>query len=120
LSVASLAKGGENDERRIDALLAKMTIEEKFGQLQQLGGDAKSGGLREGQGELVRRGQIGSFIDVRGARKSNEVQRLAIESGPSKIPALFGYDVIHGYRTIFAVPPSRSSGGAGRSRPCDG
>ena len=105
--VATLAlpsSGGAGDERRIDELLARMTIEEKFGQLQQLGGDAATGGLREGQGDLVRRGQIGSFIDVRGARSSNEVQKLAIEAGPSKVPALFGYDVIHGYRTIFPVP----------------
>ena len=96
--------GGDGDDRRVGELLARMTIEEKFGQLQQLGGDATSGGLRAGQAELVRRGQIGSTIDVRGARRSNEVQKLAIEAGPSKIPILFGYDVIHGYRTIFPAP----------------
>ena len=98
------------DDRRIDELLARMTVEEKFGQLQQLGGDAATGGLRRGQDDLVRRGQIGSFIDVRGARESNAVQRLAIESGPSKVPALFGYDVIHGYRTIFPVPLGLAAG----------
>ncbi len=101
------ARAGEGwgglDERRIDDLLARMTVAEKFGQLQQLGGDAGTGGLRDGQAELVKGGQIGSFIDVRGARRSNEVQTLAIGSA-AKIPALFGYDVVHGYRTIFPAP----------------
>ncbi len=108
-TLASPLPGGVAEEKRIDDLLARMTIEEKVGQLQQLGGDALTGGLRDGQADLVRRGQIGSFIDVRGARSSNAVQKLAIETGPSKIPVLFGYDVIHGYRTIFPVPLALAS-----------
>ncbi len=88
---------------RIEALLARMTLEEKFGQLQQLGGDAKTGGLLAGQRELLRQGRIGSLLDVRGARNVNEVQRVAVEESRLKIPILFGFDVIHGYRTIFPI-----------------
>lgn len=103
-ALASPCSGGGAEDRRVDDLLARMTIEEKFGQLQQLGGDATTGGMRQGQDALVRRGLIGSFIDVRGARSSNEVQKLALDSSPLKVPILFGYDVVHGYRTIFPVP----------------
>jgi beta-glucosidase len=90
-------------ERKIEALLARMTLEEKLGQLQQLGGDV--GGKAEAALlELARRGVLGSTLGVRGARNTNELQRAAIEGSRLKIPLIFGFDVIHGYRTIFPIP----------------
>ena len=90
-------------ENRIDALIARMTLEEKLGQLQQLDGEA-NGNYRPEHVELVRRGLLGSTLNVRGARRTNELQRIAVEQSRLKIPLIFGFDVIHGYRTIFPVP----------------
>jgi beta-glucosidase len=80
-----------------------MTLEEKLGQLQQLDGEA-NGNYRPEHIELVRRGLLGSTLNVRGARRTNELQRIAVEQSRLKIPLIFGFDVIHGYRTIFPVP----------------
>ena len=89
-------------ERKVNALLAKMTLAEKLGQLQMLDGEA-NGKFRPEHLELARKGLLGSTLNVRGAEMSNELQRAALESR-LKIPVLFGFDVIHGYRTIFPVP----------------
>ena len=105
---AGSASGAEED-RRIDAMVARLSLEEKLGQLQQLGGDANSGRPREGQLDLVRQGRIGSFLQVHGAKNTNDVQRIAIEESASRIPILFGFDVIHGYRTIFPAPLGSAS-----------
>ena len=90
-------------EKEINALLARMTLEEKLGQLQQLDGEA-NGNFRPEHRDLVRRGLLGSTLNVRGAQKTNELQRVAMEESRLKIPLLFGFDVIHGYRTILPVP----------------
>lgn len=90
-------------EKRIDALLAQMTLEEKLGQLQQLDGHA-DGNFRPEHVELARKGLLGSTLNVRGTKNVNELQRAAVDGSRLKIPLLFGFDVIHGYRTIFPVP----------------
>ena len=95
-------------EQRINALLARMTLAEKLGQLQQLDGEA-NGNFRPEHRELVRRGLLGSTLNVRGAARTNELQRIAVEESRLKIPLLFGFDVIHGYRTIFPVPLGETS-----------
>lgn len=89
-------------ERKINALLAKMTLAEKLGQLQQLDGEG-NGKYRPEHLEMARKGLLGSTLNVRGAKMTNELQRAALESR-LKIPILLGFDVIHGYRTIFPVP----------------
>ncbi len=99
----------QNDiEKRIDALLAKMTLEEKLGQLQQLDGEG-DGKYRPEHPELIRKGMLGSTLNVRGAKRTNELQRVAIEQSRLRIPLIFGFDVIHGYRTIFPVPLGEAS-----------
>ena len=95
-------------EKKINALLARMTLEEKLGQLQQLDGEA-NGNYRPEHIELVRKGLLGSTLNVRGAQKANELQRIAVEESRLKIPLIFGFDVIHGYRTIFPVPLGEAS-----------
>ena len=89
-------------ERRIDVLIAKMTLAEKLGQLQQLDGDY-AGFARPEQFEMAKKGLLGSTLNVRGAKFTNELQRAAMQSR-LKIPMLFGFDVIHGYRTLFPIP----------------
>jgi beta-glucosidase len=95
-------------EDRINRLLSQMTLEEKIGQLQQLDGEA-NGNYRPEHLELARRGLLGSTLNVRGAARSNELQRAAVEGSRLKIPLIFGFDVIHGYRTIFPIPLGEAS-----------
>lgn len=90
-------------EKKIDALLKQMTLEEKLGQLQQLDGHA-DGNFRPEHLEMARKGLLGATLNVRGVKNVNELQRAAVEQSRLKIPLLFGFDVIHGYRTIFPVP----------------
>jgi beta-glucosidase len=90
-------------ERKVEALLARMTLEEKLGQLQQSGGDV-NGKANPDLLEAARAGRLGSTLGVRGARNANELQRAAVEGSRLKIPLIFGFDVIHGYRTIFPIP----------------
>ena len=99
----SAAARGVDVERKIEALLARMTLEEKLGQLQQLGGDI-GGHANPDLYELARAGRLGSTLGIRGAKNSNDLQRAAVEGSRLKIPLIFGFDVIHGYRTIFPIP----------------
>lgn len=88
--------------RKVDALLAKMSLEEKIGQLNQVGGVAFAPGPKAE--DQIRAGHAGSVLWVNDTRRFNELQKIAVEESPSGIPLLFALDVIHGYRTIFPVP----------------
>lgn len=90
-------------EARVARLLRQMTLEEKIGQLQQLDGEV-DGRFRPEHLELARQGRLGSTLNVRGAASVNELQKAAVEGSRLKVPLLFGYDTIHGYRTIFPIP----------------
>jgi len=98
----SYSQRSRDVEKEINALLARMTLEEKLGQLQQLDGNA-DGSFKAEQPELVRKGLLGSTLNVRGVKNTNELQRIAVEQSRLKIPMIFGFDVIHGYRTIFPI-----------------
>ncbi len=100
---AGASQAQQKVEARINALLARMTLEEKLGQLQILDGEA-NGNYRPEHPEMIRQGLLGSTLNVRGAKRTNELQRIAMEQSRLKIPVLFAFDVIHGYRTIFPVP----------------
>jgi len=100
---SSQSQKRQNVEARISALLARMTLEEKLGQLQQLDGEA-NGNFRPEHLQMARQGLLGSTLNVRGAQKTNQLQRIAVTESRLKIPLIFGFDVIHGYRTIFPIP----------------
>jgi beta-glucosidase len=102
------SQGPRDVEQRVNALLAQMTLEEKLGQLQQLDGEG-SGNFRPEHVDLVRKGLLGSTPGVRGAQHTNQLQRVAVNESRLKIPVLFGFDVIHGYRTIFPIPLAEAS-----------
>lgn len=89
--------------QKIDALLRQMTVQEKIGQLAQYDTN-KPENL-----DLVRQGRAGSLFNVLGAENTNAAQHIAMEETRLKIPLLFGYDVIHGYRTIFPLPIATAS-----------
>ncbi|MDQ4061715.1 MAG: glycoside hydrolase family 3 C-terminal domain-containing protein, partial [Pseudomonadota bacterium] len=97
---------GPDPETRIERLLAAMTLEEKLGQLTMLAADpALSGpGLAEDYIAATRAGRVGSLLNLWGAERTREVQRVAVEQTRLGIPLLLTFDVIHGHRTIFPVP----------------
>lgn len=88
-------------EARVDALLGRMTLAQKVGQMVQIHVHKKS--VQEGLSR-IRRGEVGSVLNYYGAAKLNRLQRAAVEESPLGIPLIFGNDVIHGYRTIFPIP----------------
>jgi beta-glucosidase len=85
----------------LDSLLARMTLEEKLGQLNLL---SAGGRASPPQVDLARRGLVGGFLNVFGAENTRDVQRVAVQESRLKIPLLFGLDVIHGYRLQFPIP----------------
>lgn len=93
-------------ERKVEQLLKQMTLEEKIGQLNQYSAGEPTGpgtGRSDYEG-MVARGEVGSLFNLIGAKKTNEMQHIAMEKTRLHIPLVFGLDVIHGYRTIFPVP----------------
>ncbi len=96
----------EAQENMIDSLLGVMTLEEQVGQLSLFTSDWDVTGptLREGYRDDVRAGRVGAIFNAHTAAYNRELQRLAVEETRLGIPLLFGYDVIHGYRTIFPIP----------------
>jgi beta-glucosidase len=88
-------------EARVERLLARMTVEEKVGQLNQIAGGLFPGIKPE---ESLKSGAAGSVLWLNETKRFNELQKVAVEQSRLGIPVLYGLDVIHGYRTIFPVP----------------
>ncbi len=90
----------------IDALMKKMTFEEKLGQLNLPGaGDITTGQASSSDiGKKIRDGQVGGLFNIKSVAKIKAVQKVAVEESRLKIPLLFGMDVIHGYETVFPIP----------------
>ena len=99
---ASVAANSENVQKRVEALLKTMTLEEKIGQLNQV--SAANFLNPPNREEMIRKGQIGSFLWSVDSAQLDKYQHIAMEESRLHIPLLFGYDVIHGYRTVFPVP----------------
>ncbi|MDZ7288551.1 MAG: beta-glucosidase BglX [candidate division KSB1 bacterium] len=95
-------------DRKIDSLLAIMTLEEKLGQLNQLSGNWNRD-IRDEQKTLVQRGLIGSLLNVVGAEVTRKIQQIAVQESRLGIPLIFGLDVIHGFRTTFPIPLAEAS-----------
>jgi beta-glucosidase len=95
-------------DRRVDDLMSRMTVDEKVGQLNQLfflSQFMKPEMMEPG----VREGKIGSLLFVTDPALINRFQKIAVEQSRLKIPLLFGFDVIHGFHTIFPVPLALAS-----------
>lgn len=90
----------------IDALMKKMTLEEKIGQLNlPSSGDITTGQAKSSDiAKKIREGKVGGLFNIKSVAKIKDVQRVAVEESRLKIPLLFGMDVIHGYETVFPIP----------------
>jgi len=92
--------------KKIDALIRKMTLEEKVGQLVQYsaGQPTGPGTGRTDYDDMIAKGQVGALFNIVTAREANKLQHIAVEKSRLHIPILFGLDVIHGFRTEFPIP----------------
>lgn len=90
----------------IDALMKKMTLEEKIGQLNLPGsGDVVTGQASNSDiGKKIKEGKVGGLFNIKSVAKIKAVQKVAVEETRLKIPLIFGMDVIHGYETVFPIP----------------
>jgi beta-glucosidase len=93
-------------ERRIDDLIARMTPDEKIGQMSQ---STSMATLTEAIKDEIRHGRWGSFLNAGSPADRAEAQRIAMRESRLGIPLIFGRDVIHGYRTIFPIPLGQAS-----------
>lgn len=113
LSLAPMPLRAQNaaETAFVDSVLARMTLEEKAGQLNQVTGAWSEGGPQLPDSLLadIRAGRVGSMLGVFGAQLTRAVQRAAVEQSRLKIPLLLAHDVIHGFRTIFPVPLAEAS-----------
>src|SRR5918993_1503935 len=100
------ASTGAGMKTYVDALMKKMTLDEKIGQLNLPGaGDITTGqASSSGIAEKIKEGKVGGLFNIKGVEKIRDVQRVAVEQSRLKIPMLFGMDVIHGYQTTFPIP----------------
>lgn len=92
----------QNVEQRVEALLAKMTLDEKIGQMIQI--NDLDGQIPDALKQQLREGRVGSMLNEVVPEASLEIQRIAMEESRLGIPLMMGRDVIHGFRTTFPIP----------------
>lgn len=100
------AQLSKDNEKQLNELMSKMTLDEKIGQLNQYTGDYLATGPVVQDGEKVNQimqGKVGSMLNIKGSADTRTYQEFALKSR-LKIPLLFGLDVIHGYYTTFPIP----------------
>lgn len=95
----------------VDHLMSRMTVEEKFGQMQQYAAEMAITGANTNSHyrSEISKGRVGSILNAYGAKFTYELQKVAVEKSRLKIPLIFGYDVIHGFKTIFPIPLAESA-----------
>lgn len=99
LGLSAIYAQQKNVDKRVEELLAKMTLEEKIGQMNQL--SYSSGGNLT---QKVKKGEIGSLLNITKPEVINELQKVALTESRLGIPLIIGRDVIHGFKTIFPIP----------------
>jgi len=108
-SAAQTPPFSPQSQQRADALIKQMTLDEKVGQLNQAAGVIMPMLGSEKPDDLIVQGKVGSVLWLFDVKEINRLQHLAVEKSRLHIPILFGYDVIHGYRTVFPVPIAMAS-----------
>lgn len=94
------------DIRYANSLLKQMTLAEKIGQMSQV---AMNTGDRNGIEDRIRNGQVGSLLFITDPAEINHLQTIAVEQSRLHIPLLIGFDVVHGFRTIYPIPLAMAS-----------
>jgi beta-glucosidase len=106
---AQAAPFSNEAKQKAEALLRQMTVDEKVGQLNQSAGIVMPGIADKKPDELISQGKVGSVLWLIDVKEINRLQHIAVEKSRLHIPILFGFDVIHGYRTVFPVPLAMAS-----------
>jgi beta-glucosidase len=96
-------------KQKAEALLRQMTLDEKIGQLNESSGMVMPGIATEKPDDLIAKGGVGSILWQMNVQEINRLQHIAVEKSRLHIPIIFGFDVIHGYRTVFPVPLAMAS-----------
>ena len=96
-------------KQKAEALLKQMTLDEKVGQLNESSGIVMPGIATEKPDDLIAKGGVGSILWQMDVKEINRLQHIAVEKSRLHIPIIFGFDVIHGYRTVFPVPLAMAS-----------
>jgi beta-glucosidase len=115
LLIITSCNNSSEKEIFIDELMSKMTLDEKVGQMNQYNGfwDATGPlpkkGYEKGRYDDLRNGLVGSMLNVTGVDKVYALQKIAVEETRLGIPLIFGFDVIHGYKTISPIPLAESA-----------
>lgn len=105
LMAGCTGNNARNDmDRQVEKLLSKMTLHEKIGQMTQYSYGGEKDSIPPEVAEQVKKGEIGSFLNIHEVGVSNELQSLAVNNSRLHIPLLIARDVIHGFRTMFPVP----------------
>jgi beta-glucosidase len=103
IAAVSGSRSAEVD-KKVEEILARMTLEEKIGQMVQVVD------VNETTRSWLKQSRIGSFLSITDLAQINELQKMALENSRLKIPLIFGFDVIHGFKTIFPIPLAESAG----------
>ena len=116
LAINSTKSSQSSDiEEKVSELLSKMTLEEKIGQMNQYNGfwdvtgPVPENGDQAKKYEHLRKGYVGSMLNVRGVKDVRAVQKIAVEETRLGIPLIIGFDVIHGYETLSPIPLAESA-----------
>jgi len=114
-SFAQLVSKKTEIDKKVDELLKKMTLEEKVGQMNQYNGfwEITGPAPKEGNAKLkydhLKRGLVGSVLNVKGVENVRKIQEIVVNESRLGIPLLFGFDVIHGHKTLFPIPLAESA-----------
>lgn len=115
LSISAQNSFKENINRKVDSVMAKMTLQEKVGQMNQYNGFWNVTGPVPKDGDAarkyedLRKGYVGSMLNVRGVENVRAVQKIAVEETRLGIPLIIGFDAIHGYETLSPIPLAESA-----------
>ena len=112
MNLKTMAQNEKTDKitQKVEDLLQKMTLEEKVGQMVQyngfweITGPAPKGGQAQKKYEHLKAGKVGSMLNVRGVAEVRKIQEIVVEESRLGIPLIFGYDVIHGHKTLSPIP----------------
>ena len=113
LSTFSIAQ--KTLDEKVSDLLSKMTLKEKIGQMNQyngfwdITGPVPEGGDSKVKYNHLSNGWVGSMLNVKGVKEVKEVQKIAVEKSRLGIPLIIGFDLIHGYKTVFPIPLAESA-----------